>query len=232
MSKKYLGKVAAGGALASAALLVAAPGIASASTTPSTWGGDHKEDHGYIKTYPKWVRPGDEVKIIEVCSEEQEYAKVWSKATGKVELERWKPRPHDGGRMDDAAPEDGWGQDQADGQDHWSQDGRDGKGDEHGRDGKDGKDHKKHYVYVGEAYVKEYVHPGWYKVKGECGYGKIHVVEAPGDATDPQGPVAGGDGGLTGANTNLAAGGAAALAAAAFGGVFMVRRRRTDGAQV
>ncbi len=182
MSKKYLGKVAAGGALASAALFVAAPGIASASATPSTW--DHKEDHGYIKTYPKWVHPGDPVKIIEVCSQEQEHAKVWSKVTGKVWLEPWRP-PMDGAAPDDAAPGDaapdgmpGW----AGEQDHSGKAEDHAKGDEkgkpewYGHDGKDGKDGKKHYVYVGEGHVKEYAHPGWYKVKGDCGYGKIHVV--------------------------------------------------------
>ncbi|SDS88349.1 hypothetical protein [Actinopolymorpha singaporensis] len=194
MSRKYLGKVAAGGALASAALFVATPVIASASVTPSTWGGGHKEQHSFVKTFPRWVHPGDEVKIIEVCSGELEYAKVWSKTTGKVELEPWQPDE----MVDSAAP------------------------DEHGN----GDHGEKHFVYVGKAQIKGDARPGRYKVRGDCGYGTIKVVPET-----PEGPVAGGDGGVTGAGTDLAAGGAAALAGAALGGVFMVRRRRTDGAQ-
>ncbi|MET9021514.1 hypothetical protein ABZV93_16140 [Actinopolymorpha sp. NPDC004070] len=70
-----------------------------------------------------------------------------------------------------------------------------------------------------------------YLGKVAAGHGTIKVGrQRPIDP--PSGPVAGGDGGVTGADTNLAAGGAVALAAPAFGGVFMVRRRRTDGAQV
>ncbi|MGW0231960.1 hypothetical protein ACWDWO_26940 [Actinopolymorpha singaporensis] len=78
MSKRHLGRLAAGAAFASATLLVAAPGIASASVAPTgnvaTWGGHckkdqwSKDDHGkkdqWIKgdhcvTPRGWVDGGD-----------------------------------------------------------------------------------------------------------------------------------------------------------------------------
>ena len=87
MSKKFLGKVITGAALAGATLLIATPGIAAAD------GGGGKPDHdkGYITTYPRWVKPGHEVKVVQYCEREQHKAWAWSKPTGKLWLEPWSP---------------------------------------------------------------------------------------------------------------------------------------------
>ncbi|WP_285790703.1 hypothetical protein [Micromonospora sp. NBRC 101691] len=87
MATNKLGKVVAGAALGGASLLVFTPGIAFADN-----GGGHDDHHkGKVYADPYAVRPGHEVKLIEVCAERQEHAYVWSKVTGKVKLH---PRDH------------------------------------------------------------------------------------------------------------------------------------------
>ncbi|WP_230394391.1 hypothetical protein [Plantactinospora alkalitolerans] len=111
MSKKFLGKVIAGAALGGASLLVWAPSTALAD------GGYHpdgyqKHDSGHVFAKPEVAKPGQEVKFIEVCSEAQEHAWLWSKVTGKVDL---APKDHkvghEGGKEADKKAEerkDGW----------------------------------------------------------------------------------------------------------------------------
>ncbi|WP_174529972.1 hypothetical protein [Micromonospora maritima] len=124
MAKKMLGKVVAGAALGGAGLLVFTPGMAYA--------GGH--DEGKVIAKPHVVKAGDTVELLEICSEPQEHASVWSKVTGKVDLHPARDGEHGdwsdkGGDWSDG----GWDADQ----------GPDGK-DEHGRDdhgkGPEGKD--------------------------------------------------------------------------------------------
>ncbi|MBE1484695.1 hypothetical protein [Plantactinospora soyae] len=107
MSKKFLGKVIAGAALGGASLLVWAPSTALAD------GGYHpdgyqKHDSGRVFAKPEVAKPGQEVKFIEVCSEPQQHAWLWSKVTGKVDL---APKDHKEGYEADKKAEEskgGW----------------------------------------------------------------------------------------------------------------------------
>ncbi|MEO3821887.1 hypothetical protein [Plantactinospora sp. B24E8] len=90
MSKKFLGKVIAGAALGGASLLVFAPSAALADGAPYS-DGHHRDALGRVFAKPHVVKPGHEVKLIEVCSEEQKHAWLWSKVTGKVDL---TPKKH------------------------------------------------------------------------------------------------------------------------------------------
>ncbi|MEV0004007.1 hypothetical protein AB0H28_17210 [Micromonospora sp. NPDC050980] len=124
MAKKMLGKVVAGAALGGAGLLAFTPGMAYA--------GGH-DDEGKVIAKPHVVKAGDTVELLQICSEAQEHAYVWSKVTGKVEL-----HPARDGEHGDWADGGDW----ADRGGDWAQDadqGPDGK-DEHGKgpDGKDG----------------------------------------------------------------------------------------------
>ncbi|MFG1775697.1 hypothetical protein ACGFIG_04610 [Micromonospora sp. NPDC049048] len=116
MANKMLGKVVAGAALGGASLLVFTPGIAFA---------DGHDDGGKVYAKPHVVKAGDTVKLIEVCSERQEHAFVWSKVTGKVNL---KPAE---GRGDWRGGEEG-SRDHDKGKDH----------EDKGRDHDKGKDHE------------------------------------------------------------------------------------------
>ncbi|RIV36578.1 hypothetical protein [Micromonospora radicis] len=80
MAKKMLGKVVAGAALGGASLLVFAPGVAFADGQPH-------EDEGKVFAKPHAAKPGEEIKLVEVCPSPQENPFVWSKVTGKVKLE-------------------------------------------------------------------------------------------------------------------------------------------------
>ncbi|QOC90606.1 hypothetical protein [Micromonospora craniellae] len=94
MAKKMLGKVVTGAALGSASLLVFAPGVALAD-------GHGHEDEGKVFARPHAVKAGDEVKLVQVCEEAQEHPFVWSKVTGKVELEAADKGDNRGGRDHD-----------------------------------------------------------------------------------------------------------------------------------
>jgi len=147
MAKKMLGKVVAGAALGGASLLVFAPGVAFADGHH-----DGKDRDGKVLAKPHVVKAGEEVKLLEICSEPQKHAYVWSKVTGKVDLKPVK----DGEDRGDWRDEDSYGRDDKDehgkddkGRDHEGKDehGKDDKGkDEHGKDehGKDdkGRDHE------------------------------------------------------------------------------------------
>ncbi|WBC17658.1 hypothetical protein O7600_12895 [Micromonospora sp. WMMA1998] len=131
MAKKMLGKVVAGAALGGAGLLVFTPGMAYA--------GGH--DEGKVIAKPHVVKAGDTVELLEICSEPQEHATVWSKVTGKVDLHPARDGEH-GDWSDKGGDWSDKGGDWSDG--GWNADqGPDGK-DEHGRDdhgkGPDGKD--------------------------------------------------------------------------------------------
>jgi hypothetical protein len=243
MSKKFLGRMVAGAALAGACLLSTAPGAAAA---PADGGGNY-HDKGIIKTFPRWVKPGHEVKVLQICKEPQRHAWAWSEPTGKVKLHPWKgPRPEPM-LEDNVTPPDGdttaepdgafpdgekkYDRKKADSEEGWK-DGVRGDSEEGWKDGVPGdaedgwKDHgdwkkKKHFIYWGKAEVSKYTKPGEYDLKGSCAYGQLYVV--------PNGWVDGGDGGTTDTNTSLAVGGAGALVAAGIGGIVMMRRRRTDG---
>ncbi|MET8309609.1 hypothetical protein [Micromonospora sp. NPDC005173] len=141
MAKKMLGKVVAGAALGSASLLVFAPGIAFADGHHD----DGKDRDGKVFAKPHVVKAGDEVKLLEICSERQEHAFVWSKVTGKVKL---KP-VHDEHGKDDKDDKDEHGKDEHgkddrdkdhEGKDEHGKDDKDKDKDEHGKDDK-GKDH-------------------------------------------------------------------------------------------
>ncbi|MDG4795917.1 hypothetical protein [Micromonospora sp. WMMD1082] len=115
MANKMLGKVVAGAALGGASLLVFAPGVAFADGQP------HK-DEGKVFAKPHAVKAGEEVKLVQICTEPQEQPFVWSKVTGKVKL---KPADKDGD----------WGGDWRGDRGSWGED-------EDWKDGKDGKDWK------------------------------------------------------------------------------------------
>ncbi|MCZ7435754.1 hypothetical protein O7598_05050 [Micromonospora sp. WMMC241] len=134
MAKKMLGKVVAGAALGGAGLLVFTPGLAYA--------GGH-DDEGKVIAKPHVVKAGDTVELLQICSEPQEHAYVWSKVTGKVDL-----HPARDGEHGDWADGSDWadrGGDWADRGGDWADadQGPDGKdahgGDDHGK-GPDGKD--------------------------------------------------------------------------------------------
>ncbi|MGC5030399.1 hypothetical protein [Micromonospora sp. DT229] len=80
MAKKMLGKVVAGAALGGASLLVFAPGVAFADGPPP-------ETEGKVFAKPHAAKPGEEIKLVEICEKPQEKPFVWSKVTGKVKLE-------------------------------------------------------------------------------------------------------------------------------------------------
>ncbi|MEV6694102.1 hypothetical protein AB0M35_21775 [Micromonospora sp. NPDC051196] len=123
MAKKMLGKVVAGAALGGASLLVFAPGIAFADGQPH-------ENEGKVFAKPHAAKPGEEIKLVEICEQPQEHPFVWSKVTGKVKLEPAR----DGGKSDRG----GWGSE--DGSYEHGKDGRDWHGDKgrgHDKDGKD-----------------------------------------------------------------------------------------------
>ncbi|MFG1676837.1 hypothetical protein [Micromonospora sp. NPDC049282] len=127
MANKMLGKVVAGAALGGAGLLAFTPGTAYA--------GGH-DDEGKVIAKPHVVKAGDTVELLQICSEPQEHAYVWSKVTGKVDLHPARDGEH-GDRADGA----GW----ADRGGDWAQDadqgpdGKDAHGDDHGK-GPEGKD--------------------------------------------------------------------------------------------
>ncbi|NLU80563.1 hypothetical protein HCA58_19770 [Micromonospora sp. HNM0581] len=154
MAKKMLGKVVAGAALGSASLLVFAPGAAYADGQPPT-------DRGKVFAKPHAVRAGEEVKIMQICPDEQEHASVWSKVTGKVQLESarggdsradHRGRPAQNGAAEGAENEGrpgherpgpaeaesggGWGGGAADARD-------DREGEEHARNAEGAEDHGK-----------------------------------------------------------------------------------------
>ncbi|MBQ1027205.1 hypothetical protein [Micromonospora sp. C95] len=156
MAKKMLGKVVAGAALGSASLLVFAPGAAYADGQPQT-------DEGKVFAKPHAVKAGEEVKLVQICPEEQEHPFVWSKVTGKVKLEPardggsrgdhkdWREENgaaegadregwsgHERSQPAEAESGSGWGGGAADARDDW-------KGEEHAQDaeGGDSKDHDK-----------------------------------------------------------------------------------------
>ncbi|MER7335509.1 hypothetical protein ABT339_28140, partial [Micromonospora sp. NPDC000119] len=131
MANKMLGKVVAGAALGGASLLVFTPGIAFAD--------GHHDAEGKVFAKPHVVKAGDSVKLLEVCSERQEHAYVWSKVTGKVKL---KPAEHRGDwRGEEGSGERDKGKDH-DGKDHDKGKDHDGKDHDKGKD-HDGKDHDK-----------------------------------------------------------------------------------------
>lgn len=232
MSKKFLGRMVAGAALAGACLLSTAPGAAAA---PADGGGNY-HDKGIIKTFPRWVKPGHEVKVVQICSKPQHKAWAWSEPTGKVKLWPWKgPRPEPLMLEDSILPPNGdmdaepngvlpdgekekYDKKKYDSEEGWK-DGVRGDSEEGSKDHGDWK--KKHFIYWGNAEVSTYTRPGKYELKGSCAKGQLYVV--------PNGWVDGGDGGTTDTNTSLAVGGAGALVAAGIGGIVMMRRRRTDG---
>ncbi|MGW4502478.1 hypothetical protein ACWENR_28210 [Micromonospora sp. NPDC004336] len=120
MANKMLGKVVAGAALGGASLLVFTPGIAFAD--------GHHDAEGKVYAKPHVVKAGDTVKLLEICSERQEHAYVWSKVTGKVKL---KPAEDRGDRRGEEGPrEHDRGKDHEGGKDH-----------DKGRDHDKGKDH-------------------------------------------------------------------------------------------
>ncbi|OWV10867.1 hypothetical protein B5D80_05915 [Micromonospora wenchangensis] len=121
MANKMLGKVVAGAALGGASLLVFTPGIAFADGHH-----DGESRDGKVIAKPHVVKPGDEVKLIEICPEAQEHAFVWSKVTGKVKLKPAEGRGEEHG---------GWKDDEGKGEDHGK--GEEGKGEDHGK-GPDG----------------------------------------------------------------------------------------------
>ncbi|MEU8373978.1 hypothetical protein AB0C22_12745 [Micromonospora sp. NPDC048894] len=136
MANKMLGKVVAGAALGGASLLVFTPGIAFADGHH-----DGESRDGKVIAKPHVVKPGDEVKLIEICPEAQEHAFVWSEVTGKVKL---KPegRGEDHGKGDEHGKgEEGKGEDHGKGEEGKGEDhgkGEEGKGEDHGK-GPDGK---------------------------------------------------------------------------------------------
>ena len=77
MAKRMLGKVVAGAALGGASLLVLNPAM--------TYAAGH-EDEGKVHAKQDAVKPGDHVKLLETCPAAQEHANVWSKVTGRVDL--------------------------------------------------------------------------------------------------------------------------------------------------
>ncbi|MEW2476988.1 hypothetical protein AB0875_24680 [Micromonospora gifhornensis] len=125
MAKKMLGKVVAGAALGGASLLVFAPGAAFADGQPH-------ENEGKVFAKPHAAKPGEEIKLVEICEKPQENAFVWSKVTGKVKLEPAR----DGGKWDRG----GWNGE--DGSYEHGKDGKDWPGREHEKDGKDWKSDK------------------------------------------------------------------------------------------
>lgn len=90
MADRMLGKVVAGAALGGAALVGFTPAMAYA-------GGQH-EDDGTVIARPDAVKPGDAVKLLEICPSPQEHAFVWSKITGRVQLQ---PARDDHGDVED-----------------------------------------------------------------------------------------------------------------------------------
>ncbi|SCL18420.1 hypothetical protein GA0070616_1506 [Micromonospora nigra] len=110
MANRMLGKVVAGAALGGASLLVFSPTVALAD-------GPQPVDEGKVYAKPHAVKPGHEVKLLQVCEEPQEHAYVWSEVTGKVKL---KPAHDHGDR----------GGDRGDWRDR---DGKDRGGDDNGR---------------------------------------------------------------------------------------------------
>ncbi|WFE31821.1 hypothetical protein [Micromonospora sp. WMMD975] len=198
MAKKMLGKVVAGAALGGAGLLAFTPGMANA--------GGH-DNEGKVIAKPHVVKAGDTVDLLQICSEPQEHAYVWSKVTGKVDLHPARDGEHgewaDGGDSADHGGEwadgGGWadGGDWADGGgwagrgDDWTEDadqgpdGKDGHGDDHGK-GPEGKDDK------GKA-------PEGKDDKGKDGHG-------PGEAGMPEPPADPKPGGVGAGMADAAAG--------------------------
>ncbi|MEU1967605.1 hypothetical protein ABZ541_27125 [Micromonospora sediminicola] len=186
MAKKMLGKVVAGAALGGAGLLVFTPGMAYA--------GGH--DEGKVIAKPHVVKAGDTVELLEICSEPQEHASVWSKVTGKVDLHPARDGEHGdwsdkGGDWSDKGgdwSDEGWDADQG-------PDGKDGHGrDDHGKgpEGKDdhGKDdHGKDDHGKGEQGKGE-------QGKDEHGPGGNGMPQPPADVPQPGGQPGGMGGGV------------------------------------
>ncbi|MFI7209730.1 hypothetical protein ACIBP4_07955 [Micromonospora maritima] len=108
-------------------------------TPGMAYAGGH--DEGKVIAKPHVVKAGDTVELLEICSEPQEHASVWSKVTGKVDLHPARDGEH-GDWSDKGGDRSDKGGDWSDG--GWDADqGPDGK-DEHGRDdygkGSEGKD--------------------------------------------------------------------------------------------
>ena len=130
MANKMLGKVVAGAALGGASLLVFTPAMTYAA-------GHHDEGESKVIAKPGGVKPGDHVKLLETCPEAQEHATVWSKVTGKVNLNpvheehRDWTDPDEAGQKEDA---DQKGQDGKDRNSRQEQDGQAQDGQAQGRD--------------------------------------------------------------------------------------------------
>ncbi|WP_431977107.1 hypothetical protein [Micromonospora haikouensis] len=128
MANKMLGKVVAGAALGGASLLVFTPGIAFAD---GHYDGETRDGKVYAK--PHVVKPGEKVKILEICPEAQEHAAVWSEVTGKVKLH---PAEEDHGYRGE---EDGaWAEEKA-GEEHGEAKEDEKAGEEHGKAKEDDK---------------------------------------------------------------------------------------------
>ncbi|SBT64726.1 hypothetical protein GA0070622_1705 [Micromonospora sediminicola] len=186
MAKKMLGKVVAGAALGGAGLLVFTPGMAYA--------GGH--DEGKVIAKPHVVKAGDTVELLEICSEPQEHASVWSKVTGKVDLHPARDGEHGdwsdkGGDWSDKGgdwSDGGWDADQGpDGKDgHGREDhgkGPEGK-DDHGKDERGKDDHGKGEQGKGD------------QGKDEHGPGGNGMPQPPADVPQPGGQPGGMGGGV------------------------------------
>ncbi|MGW4467519.1 hypothetical protein [Micromonospora sp. NPDC004704] len=252
MSTKFLGKVVAGAALGGACMLVGTPGIASAAAPPTT-------EPGQVSAKPQWAKPGEEVTLVEVCTEAQESPWIWSEVTGKLELEPQTapemaapekpqapgipaapgdtpPAPEEAPPAADLGPVEEYAPQAVEPTAEPIAE-PDVHADSHANDHADG-----HADADGPAAAEE---PADGEQSGAHTYWA--TTEIPGDATPghyklkgscgfgtlvvvPTGWVEGGDGGAGG--NGLATGGAAMLGAAAIGGIVLMRRRRTDGSVV
>ncbi|NJP33036.1 hypothetical protein [Micromonospora thermarum] len=163
MANKMLGKVVAGAALGGASLLVFTPGIAFADDSDH-----HRHDKdGKVIAKPHVVKPGDEVKLLQICEEPQKHAFVWSKVTGKVKLKPVDDRKHDKKDWKDEHDKKDWKDEHGKKDDHGKDREHDGKKDDHGKDREhDGKkdDHGKDDGYGyggGAADDRERDHKDW-----------------------------------------------------------------------
>ena len=190
MYRKFLGRLAVGAALASAALFVVTPGIAAADVSRSD-----SQIKGDIYVFPRFVQPGHDIKIVEFCKEPQRYPTIWSKITGTLPLKRAhlfdqnggnEPAPRPAPQADDTdlprsapggsrADEDGVKDDAKNGAKNGAKDGAKGAPEAEGlANGGNGINHQL-FTYWTEAEVPWYTRPGWYFIKGVCGYSPVYV---------------------------------------------------------
>ncbi|MET9021789.1 hypothetical protein ABZV93_17550 [Actinopolymorpha sp. NPDC004070] len=223
MSSKFLVRAATGVAAASGALLLATPGLASASVaSPDHGEGRYGPDHGGSKY----------LKVICV--------------NGERPMTLGRDSGDDGWAEPRSDRQDAKGSDEYDG--HYKGEEHYKSEKQYKKDGKNVLVQNTTIITCGDVAVSQSAAQDHSASASAAGSISLCADRAPsvrvaqcadetsgavtprgpvagGDAVTPRGPVAGGDGGASGTNSSLAVGGSGALAAAAALGTVLLRRR-------